>query len=273
MSVKIEGIGKLRSNFYDKLVIREEQGYGTYRVNVDGKKINHATEVVGDRFSDDFKELGDINKIKLIVEDFVSNTKICGITDLIALPRYGGHKFNVVYGNFGYKEMLLQLFNGSFRDTYKMIQDKYQQDRFDFCYEERGVKTFKISTSNTSSAYTLDLDKLHNCAKDVEYFKHIMLKEKGFKITDDEKKFISDFVINVFSKFGDEISVEKVYNTEYEFTSHEVLGYMLKCGNVKIYLPKYQPLLFILNLVSDYNLNVKKEKDKCMKRQLRMEEF
>lgn len=273
MSVKINGIGKLRANYYKKLVVKEDSIYGKFNVDVLGDKIEYATETIGDRFSSDFKEMSDYDQIRLIIDDYIKNAKICGITDLVALPSYNNKKFIIVYGNYGYKEMLLQLFSKEFSDVFKNIREKYYQDRFDFCYDEKGIKTFKIDTCRYGSLYTLDLDKIHRCASQEEYFKHIKLCEENFMIKDNERKFIEDFIINRFSKFGTEIEVKKVYNTEYEFTRRDVLGYMLVCGDVKIYVPNYHPLLFILTIVGNYNLKLRYEKENCMKRQLRMEEF
>ena len=100
---------------------------------------------------------------------------------------------------------------------------------------EKGIKTFKISTCGVGSGWTIDLDKLHKFAEKAEYFKHIKLKTKGFILTDSEREFIRKFVIDVFSKFGEEIQIEKIYNSEYEWTRNEVIGYILSCGDVKIY--------------------------------------
>ena len=47
MGVKIDGITRLRANYYNKLVIREDIDNRNYRVNVSGNKINYETETVG----------------------------------------------------------------------------------------------------------------------------------------------------------------------------------------------------------------------------------
>ena len=273
MSIKIEGIRKLRANFYDKIVINQDHAYGNYSVNVKGQKIDYATEIVGDRFTKEFNDKSEVEQIREIIEDYIENSKIYGVTDLIKLPGYREQKFNVVYGNFGHREMLLRLFNKEFGDVFKKIQQKFYQDRFDFCYEENGIKTFKIVTNRTGSFYGMDFDKLHKGAKEEECFKCIYLREKNFKVTDSEKKFIGDFVIDTFSKYGEKIQIERVYHREYSFLRDEVIGYMFKCGDVIIYIDKYEPLLFLLVMIGNYNLSLKYEKENCMKRQLRMEEF
>ena len=81
MSIKIDGITRLRANYYNKLVIKEDAVSGNYHVNVDGNKINYETETIGNRFSEEFKNKTDDDKIREIVEDYIRNTKICGITD------------------------------------------------------------------------------------------------------------------------------------------------------------------------------------------------
>ena len=170
MSIKIDGIMRLRANYYNKLVIREDRNNKDYRVNVSGNKINHETEMVGNRFMDDFKNKTDDDQIREIVDDYIRNTKICGIDDLISLFDYNGEKFNVIYGNFGYKKMLLQLYNKDFKDIFYKINDKYKQDRYDFCYDTRGIKTFRISTSFTGSGYTYGLDNLYKGSREEEWF-------------------------------------------------------------------------------------------------------
>lgn len=273
MSIKIEGITKLRANYYDKIVINQDNAYGNYSVNIKGKKIAHETEQIGDRFSQDFKTKSEVDQIKEIIEDYITYSRINGFTELINLPGYGDQRFNVVYGNFGYREMLLRLFNKDFSDIFRKIQQKFYQDRFDFCYEENGIKTFKISTCSTGSAYTIDMDKLHKGASQAECFKHIILQNKEFRLTEKEQIFISDFVINIFSKFGEEIQIEKIYDEELPFRKKDPMGYIFKCGNVKIYIDNFYPLLYILVIVGNYNLSLRYEKEKCLKRQLRMEEF
>ena len=273
MGVKIDGITRLRANYYNKLVIREDRNNKDYRVNVSGNKINHETETVGNRFMDDFKNKTDYEQVMEIIEDYIRNTKICGIDDLISLSDYNGEKFNVIYGNFGYKKMLLQLYNRDFKDIFYKINDKYIQDRYDFCYDTRGIKTFRISTSFTGSGYTYDLDNLYNGSKEEEWFKDICLKEDNFRVIDSERKFIEQFILNIFSKFNEEIRIEKIYNNEYEWTRNDVIGFVLMCGDVKIYFPKYQSLLFINVIVHNYNVLLKQNKEICKKRQLKMEEF
>ncbi|MBQ2873032.1 MAG: hypothetical protein IJE89_03425 [Bacilli bacterium] len=275
MSVKIEGIERLRANYYNKIVINQDPAYGNYSVSVKGNPIKHDTERVGERFGESFKNKSDDEQIREIIEDYLRYTKICGYTDLIRLPGYGEKRFNVVYGNFGYREMLLRLFkfNKDFGDILGKIQQKYYQDRFDFCYEEKGIKTFKISADATGTGYTLDLDKLYSGAKEEEYFKHIILMEKDFRLTDCEKKFIDDFIINIFSKFGEKIEIEKVYNSEYEWARSKVTGYIFKCGDVKVYIDNCYPLLHILVTVGNYNLSLEAKKENSMKRQLAMEGF
>lgn len=271
MGIKIDGIGKLRANYYKKLVIREDPVYDKYYVSVKGDKITYETDAIGDRFSGSFREKSDIEQVKEIIEDFLRNGKICGITDLINLPGYGEQRFNVVYGNRGYREMLLQLFNKDFRDIYNKIKQKFYQDRFDFCYEEKGIKTFKISTCSTGSSYTIDKGELYKGSREEEYFKHIRLQNNQFVLTDSEKKFISDFIINIFSKFGEEIKIEKIYDDEFPRIENHHMGFIFSCGNVKLYIDNFYPLLYILVMVGNYNLTLKSEKEKCMKRQLKME--
>lgn len=272
MSVKIDGIRRLRANYYNRLVIEEELVYGNYQINVDGNKINYETETVGNKFLKEFKNKTDDEKIKEIVEDYIRNAKICGITDLISLSDFNGKTFNIVYGNFGYRQMLLRLFGKDFKDVFNKIKNKYYQDRFDFCYADRGIKTFNISTCTTGSAYTINLDKLYKGAKE-EWFKDICLKEKNFSLDDSEKKFISEFIIDIFSKFDEEIQVEKIYDNEYEFTRNDVLGYIFRCGDVKVYVPKYEPLLFINVIVYNYNQSLKMNRENVYKKQLKMEGF
>jgi len=272
MGVKIDGITRLRANYYNKLVVKEDVVGGNYQVNVNGNKINYETETIGDRFSKEFKNKNDDDQVREIIEDYIRNTKICGITDLIPLSDYNGKKFNIIYGNFGYKEMLLQLYNKDFKDIFDKIKNKYYQDRYEFCYADRGIKTFKISTSNTGSAYTYGLDNLYKGSKE-EWFKEICLKEDNFRVIDSERKFIEEFIINIFSKFNEEIRIEKIYDNEYEWTRNDVLGFMLMCGDVKIYFQKYQLLLFINVIVHNYNVMLKQNKDICKKRQLKMEGF
>lgn len=273
MSIKIDGITRLRANYYNKLVIREDKVNVNYHVNVDGNKINYETETIGNRFSEEFKNKTDDDKIREIVEDYVRNTKICGIKDLVPLSIYNGEKFNIIYGNFGYKEMLLQLYNKDFKDIFDKIKNKYIQDRFDFCYDDGGIKIFKISTCIDGSAYTYGLEGLYRGSKEEEWFKEICLSEHNFRVIDSERKFIEQFILNVFSKFNKEIRIEKIYDNEYEWTRNDVIGFMLICGDVKVYIPKYEPLLFINVIVHNYNVMLKRNKDECKKRQLKMEGF
>lgn len=272
MSVKLEGIKKLRANYYNKIIINQDQAYGNYSVSIKGEPIRYDTERVGERFGKTFSTKSDDDQIREIMEDYIDHTKICGYTDLIYLQGYGSDKrFNVVYGNFGYREMILRLFNQNFSDIFRKIQQKYYQDRFDFCYDEKGIKTFKISTNNCSSSYGIDYDKINPASQECEFFKHIKLRTNNYILTDAERNFISQFVINIFSKFGEEIEVEKVYYAEYSYLQSKVIGYILKCGDVKMYIEKQDTLLPIIIDVANYNTRLKKEKEKCMKRQLKME--
>ena len=272
MSIKIDGITRLRANYYNKIVIRENCSSNNYHVNVSGYKINHQTEVIGKRFSNNFKSKSDIHQVIEIIDDYIDNAKICGVTDLISLSEYRGKKFNIIYGNFGYKKMLLQLYNDNFIDIFSKIWMKYEQDRCDFCYDDREIKSFRIGTSDTCSGYMIMVDELYN-GSDEELFKDIKLKEDNYRVIDSERKFIGEFIINICSKFNEKIKIEKVYNNEYEWISDNVIGFMLLCGDIKIYFPRYESLLFINVIVHNYNILLEENKNVCLKKQLKMEGF
>ena len=272
MSIKIDGITNLRANYYNKVVIKEICGDNVYQVNVCGYKINHKTEIVGDRFSDEFRGKTDIEQVIEVIDDYIYNTKICGVTDLVSLSEYRGKKFNIIYGNFGYKKMLLQLYNDNFKDVFSKIWMKYDQDRCDFCYDDREIKNYRINTSNTCSGYTIKVDKLYNGSEE-ELFKDIILKEDNYSVVDGEKKFINELIINICSKFNEKIILDKVYNNKYDFTGDNLIGFMLLCGDIKIYFPRYESLLFINAIVYNYNLMLEQNKNVYLKKQLKMEGF
>lgn len=271
MSLQITGIKRLRANYYNKIMIRENPLEGCYVIDVSGDDSKMKSETVGNRFSDDFKNMSSEEKIREVINDYLSNTKICGLSDPITIANGGA--YNRIYGNFGYKVMLLQLFNSKFNDISKRIKMKYYQDRFDFCYGNNGLRVYKIEASCYETSYDIALEKLHRNSEKEEYYNVLRLRSKDFKILDSEKKFIKDFIINVFSKFNEEIITEEVYNTESGLPNGEVVGYVLRCGDVKIYFPKYEPLLFINVIVYNYNLQLRQAREESKKRQLKMEEF
>ena len=271
MSLQILGIKRLRANYYNKIVIGENPMTGHYNVNIYGNHDGIRAEQIGDRFPDSFRSMPEEDQIKAIIDDYLHNTKICGISDPVTLKN--GKAFNVIAGNFGYKQMLLQLFAPAFKDSVRSIQNKYYQDRFDFCYDERGVKTFKIGTSNVESSYDIGYDNLYYGSKESEYFKVLNLRMKDFRLLASEKKFIQELIINLCSKYNEQIQIESVYNTKYEYTRNEVLGYVLRCGDIKIYVPKFEPLSFILVSVYNYNLELRQSRKNNLKRQLVMEGY
>ena len=124
MSVGINGVSRLNANDYREINIKQ-MNTDDYRVGVIGDRIGK----VNSDFFKNLKVMSNEDKIVTIVERYLDNFKINGITTELIELSYKDGKWLVVYGNNSNRILRLQLFNSKFEEIVKKINDKYLNDK------------------------------------------------------------------------------------------------------------------------------------------------
>lgn len=280
MVVKIKGIEKLNSNWFEEIMISEDTKNCTYYVRVlnncfkfDGEKFNTS-------FSDYVKGLESEEAIIEIIERYLENVKVNGLTTLLNCRRERG-KWVYIYGNNSFKVLRTQMFNVKFKEIFQKIKNKYLNDRYEFFWSD-DIKKIKLSLDSKKSCYNVypiecedcdrtiicseDKDAIPTCETYVDYSVKVD-KEKGLPLF--EKKFITELLNYKFSQACEEIQV-KSFNLG---KTDKIDRYIVSCGDFEISFLNREVFMFILDMVNDYNNELYEIKKNEKKRQLKMEGF
>lgn len=258
MSVKINGLKKLDANFYEKIVIKDsEQGF---LVNVSGNLTKLDTVHVGDKVSSRLKDISDEEKIKEIIEYYLDYNKI----NTINVSRSSDE---ILIKSLEGKTLIIQSSSPFTDNIKKSLFDKYNKDRCDYCYSSKNVKVICLDVSWESSSYEMILDEKSNKGNLC-----LTLKTGINGLVSSETKFLLEFILNKISECNEKIEIISVFDLDYK---NGVFGewYSLLCGNFEIYFSKRKDLLWIFELVDEYNKKINNDKLDIKKRQLKMEGF
>jgi len=264
VSVKIVGIKKLNANVYDKMVIREIDN--NYIVNVTGNKLSDKFIVSSYKLSDSLKNISDNEKIISIVDSFLENTKINNIDMLVLCIGYRG-EFILVEGT---RKLYLQINNDDLlKRIMKMIGDKYNRDRFEYCMDSdsSNINSFNINFCDKVSSYNryfISCDDCTGCKNNDNYCdKYIEFKliYKDGMIANFDKIFIERFIYDKLCEVAREACVyviEKDVKSSGVIVGRYISGYCIICGELGIRFNctpfnKDDVINFCNNIVNRYN--------------------
>lgn len=249
MSVKIYGLNKLKSNWYNTIMIREHEYEYEYIVNIKGEKINLNTIKNNDTIN--LKGYTDIEIINYIIEKFLDSASINRIEEQVSLPYYDG-KFACVSGN---RKLYLNL-DDTFKDISKKILNKYLSDRLNYIYKNNDNE-YSLTTSYKESCYG------ETSYDDMNLFTFLA---QGRKLALFEKEFITEFINYKLKSIGEkaEIIHSKIYS---EIWENYINAKYLVCGDLKIRISDNNSDLSncIESIVYFYNKNIEDVKKKQLK--------
>ena len=268
--VVVKGLEKIDVNNYREIVIRDtDEGY---LIDIRDNNSSEISESNLESLSIRLDGMDDGSQIIEFIKKYLEYGKINGTTGIRIR-----HNDGICMYALGDRKLLLEIagsdLSDELRSTVKMVENKYIQDRYDFCYKNEGIKSFKIDVTDYISSYGIRRDKLYYQDKgEEEEIIYLNLRHSKNGLIPSEYRFISEFIIDIFSRFDEEIKIVKVLDTDYEYTKF-VSGYVLKCRDIRIYFPRYLELLWIFGLVNKYNNELNSARESVKKRQLKMEGF
>ena len=276
MSVGIDGISRLNANDYRELSIKQV-GIDDYRVHVVGDNLGK----VNSDFSKELKGMSNEEKIVAIIERYLDHFKINGITKLRELSFRDG-EWVVIYGNDCDGVLRLQLFNKYFSDIFNKIRNKYLNDRYNFFWNTNN-NLFRLRISTDCSRYGIHYIDCDQCDRDIEcdydnyecskYVNINVMLDKDGNVVNFDKKFIKEFLLYKFNLYNEDV---KIIDIRFEWDNSfnpKIDKYIIRCGDFEIVIPHNEELMFILEIVNEYNRELFEINDNIKKRQLKMEGF
>lgn len=259
MSVRVYGINKLDENYYDSIFIKQSyRDKNKFRVDVSGKESEDSMVRISSRLSSKIKGQDDVDKISMIVDSYLCNTIISELTFPDSRRNYSG-----VYGD---RILKLSISNPKLFCIYQAITDKYLQDRWNFCSNNEDINNIKISVDENASYY----ERGKGYGKSPEFIKF------GLKCDAEgntEKDFIIEYLYDRFSKIGKEIIVFPIYDGNLYCQSEHIISYVFECGDLRVYIPNDKRIMFLCDMVDEYNIELSERDNSVKKRQLKLEGF
>lgn len=284
MVVVIKGLKKLNANVFEDINISEDKEKNEYLVRVFGGNNFKNSILVGNKFSEQVKGMCCEERVIEVIQRYLENVKINGVTSLIGSAHRKG-KWIYVYGNNGSKILRLQLFNDKFGEVFRLINNKYINDRYDLFWND-DVKKIKLSISTKKSSYTVlpiecedcdrdikcfdDVDAIRTCETYVDYTVKIFQKE-GISLT--EKLFITELLNYKFGQVGEEVLVKNITIGPEDSLNRRFHSHIIRCGDFELSFPHREEFMFIFDIVNNYNNELFEIKMNEKKRQLKMEGF
>ena len=286
MNVKIMTKEKLDSNAYNRIVIRKVKD--TFNVKVSGNV--DLTGFLGDEYSstsyklsDSFKDVSSCEKILSIVESFLASTEINCIELSEKLVGYAGTFIKIS----GIRELYLQIDNKDLiKKIVKMVKDKYEHDRYNYCICNNDCNSYCIRLSNKCSSYEKQFINCENCdgceINSENCPKHIEFKLMyNGKILPFDKNFLQRFIYDKLWEIGLNAQVIETFHdiklADGTLVNRLVDGYCIICGDMTIKfncsVSSSEYIVDICNeIVNRYNGELS-DIENAKKRQLKMEGF
>ena len=276
MSVGIDGISRLNANDFREITIKQVD-IDDYLIDVIGDKVGK----VGGDFSKNLKGMSNEDKIVAIIERYLDNFKIYGITKAIELSFRDG-EWVVIYGNNSNSVLRLQLFNKYFSNIFDKIKNKYLNDRYNFFWNGE-INFVRLGIDNDRSRYGIHSIDCDECDREIEcdyesydcaeyVYMDLKLGNDG-DVVNFDKEFIKEFLYYKFNLYKEDV---KVIYIKYEWDNSfnpRIYKHIIRCGDFEIEVPHKDSLMFILEIVNEYNRELFEINNNIKKRQLKMEGF
>ena len=258
MGVKVYRGYQIDGNCYDKMfILQDSKNKDDFVVSFSGSDSSLPFVPVSERVTSEIEDMEDVVKISRIVDSYLCGVKINELT-FPSVDRC----YSEVLGSG--RDLRLSITNPRLKCVYTRITDKYIQDRWDFCVNNESVNNIKIEFLENATYY--EVGKV--CFTDQEFIKFGLKGNK--KVAKTERSFIIRYLYDRFNKIDEEVFVFPVYNS---INSSDIDYYLFMCGDLRIYLSNDKRLLFLFDLVDEYNKEWNSIKEDTKKRQLKMEEF
>ena len=280
MSVGINGVSRLNANDYREINIKQ-MNTDDYRVDVIGDRIGK----VNSDFYKNLKGMSNEDKIVTIIERYLDNFKIYGITTELIELSYKDGKWLVVYGNNSNRILRLQLFNSKFEEIFKIINDKYLNDRYDFFWNN-DIKKMRLVLDTKKSSYNVYPIECDDCNDRVEcldnrdsnficdtYVNCSVNTDKENGASNFEKVFLTEYLNYRFWQIGEEVKVKTNSIGNDNSLNKYISSHIIKCGDFELSFPHKEEIMFIFSIVNNYNNELFEIKNSEKKRQLKMEGF
>jgi len=240
MSVKISGKKLLDANDYSAIIIKEtEKGFCVY-VHPDKDKVPLMENSNSIKISNRLKTMNSEEKVLEIINNFLDDATIFGISDNIWIPRHEGG-FHGFFASCG-RQLYIQSENKALKEIFERGKNNYKTARLNFCEEE--VSEYKIQRSGCSAYHKDTLDSIT-----------LYLETQRGKISDWEIDFLKEFVK---SKLSNQQAYARVTATE------NCDKYEMCCGELKITFDS-RLVLFMNTFAISHNNNIDNPKVKQLK--------
>lgn len=280
MSVGINGVSRLNANDYREINIKQ-MNTDDYRVDVIGDRIGK----VNSDFYKNLKGMSNEDKIVTIIERYLDNFKINGITTELIELSYKDGKWLVVYGNNSNRKLRLQLFDSKFEEIFKIINDKYLNDRYDFFWNN-DIKKMRLVLDTKKSSYNVYPIECDDCNDRVEcldnrdsnftcdtYVNFSVNTDKENGVSNFEKVFLIEYLNYRFWQIGEEVKVKTNSIGNDNSLNRYISSHIIRCGDFELFFPHKEEFMFIFSIVNNYNNELFEIKNNEKKRQLKMEGF
>ena len=275
MSVYIDGLGKLETNYFKQIKV-VEHSYDNIDISVIGKLYN----AKGRKVVYELEKLDERGILLSIVEKYLNSYKINRINDLGKIVNSDLYRLGI--NGFNDERVLnLDLSFDNYAYIYNMSLEKYLQDRYNFCFNKK-FKKINLVFNHIVSSYGICTEDCLECKYDDVCFKDdepyiniSLLTDKNGILRDFELKFIRDYLYYIFGKYDDLINIKNVYR-EIPYIDCFVSEYILECGDISVIIPYNNSMIDIFKIVDEYNIELsknKRENNKLLKRQLKLEGF
>ena len=244
MSVGINGVSRLNANDYREINIKQ-MNTDDYRVDVIGDRIGK----VNSDFFKNLKVMSNEDKIVTIIERYLDNFKINGITTELIELSYKDGKWLVVYGNNSNRILRLQLFNSKFEEIIKKINDKYLNDRYDFFWNN-DIKKMRLVLDTKKSSYNVYPIECDDCNDRVEcldnrdsnficdtYVNCSVNTDKENGASNFEKVFLTEYLNYRFWQIGEEVKVKTNSIGNDNSLNKYISSHIIKCGDFELSFP------------------------------------
>lgn len=259
MSVKIQGLKYLDSNWYEHIIIEQNLGVSSYAIKVKDKnsEIDKIIVTMPEKLSTRIQNLSDEEKVQEIVNYYLENNTIMCLRNQEILPYYQ-RLFTMVKSKNSYLAFKLYCDKKILYDCV----DKYNSDRNSFLETHKDVLHYEVWTTENESSYQ------QYCLKEQRIIRLHLLKKNG-NLWEYDKRFLRQFVLNKLKQQGVPAEIIK---PSFCFKGMEVYidgQPRLICGNLVINLSEGLLRHTIQKVVDEYNESL--EKTKVL--QLKMEGF
>jgi len=252
MSVIIKRINNLGVNDYERMSIKQKGD--DYLVAIKGKN-KYTTVATNCRIFDELIGATDKEQVKRLIEYFLEYSRINCLTDMEVDPHYG-FRFDTAKGT---RQLELQMNKKYHGDIYKMVIDKYLNDRLLFISGMKSISYYEFCCDDEKTSYEFKENGAEPCIR-------FNLAKDNDKLLTFEREFLENFISDILENTGEKATVgrrkQKDSNSRYVSTDEVYFT----CGDVQIKLFKDATVITaVQKMVHNHNKTIDMSKAKQYK--------